>query len=63
MITDRTTSTGSEQMHQAFVETEAVIEHAAQGWKRSPQRAGDRGSMMDGVLTIRDICRHVIGSV
>jgi hypothetical protein len=63
MIADRTTSTGSEWRRQAFVETEAVIEQAAQGWKRRPQRAGDRGSMTDGGLIAKDTCRHVIGSV
>jgi hypothetical protein len=34
----------------AFVETEAVVEQAAQGRKRRPQRAGDQGSMTDGGL-------------
>jgi hypothetical protein len=46
MIADRTTSTGPERRHQAFMEMEAVVEQAAQGWM--PQRTGDQGSMMDG---------------
>jgi hypothetical protein len=41
-------STRSEWRRQAFVETEAVVEQAAQGRKRRPQRAGDQGSMTDG---------------
>jgi hypothetical protein len=32
MIADRTTNTVSEWRRQVFVETEAVIEQAAQGW-------------------------------
>jgi hypothetical protein len=36
MITDRMTSTGSEWRRQTFVETEAVIEQVAQGWKQRP---------------------------
>jgi hypothetical protein len=63
MIADRTTSTGSERRCQAFVETKAIIEQAAQGWKRSPQWAKDRGSMTDGDLITNDTCRHVIESV
>jgi hypothetical protein len=63
MIADRTMSTGSEWRRQTFVEMEAVVEQAAQGRKRRPQRAGDRGSMTDGGLIARDMCRPVIGSV
>jgi hypothetical protein len=36
---------------------------AARGRKWRPQWAGDQRSMMDGGLTARDTCHHVIGSV
>jgi hypothetical protein len=63
MIADWTMSTGSERRRQAFVETEAVVEQAAQGWKRRAQRARDRGSMTYRGLIMWDTCHHVIGSV
>jgi hypothetical protein len=63
MIADRTMSTGSKQRHQAFMEMEAVVEQAAQGWKWRRERAEDWGSMTDGGLTTRDTCYHVISSV
>jgi hypothetical protein len=63
MIADRMTSTGSERRHQAFVETEAVVERAARGRKQRLRWIGDRGSMKDGGMTARDTCCHVIGSV
>jgi hypothetical protein len=56
-------STGSERRRQTFVETEAVVEQAAQGWKRRAQRARDRGSKMYRGLIMWDTCHHVIGSV
>jgi hypothetical protein len=46
-----------------FVESEVIVEQAAQGQKRRPQWARGQGSMMDGGLITRDTCRHVIGSV
>jgi hypothetical protein len=63
MIAGTTTSTGSKWRRQAFVEMEAVVEQVARGRKRRPRWAGDRGSMTDGGLAVRDTCHHVIGSV
>jgi hypothetical protein len=37
MIADRMTNAGSERRHQALVETEAVVEQAAQQQKQMPQ--------------------------
>jgi hypothetical protein len=63
VIVDRTTSTGSKRRRQVMVETEAVIEQAAQGWKQRPRWARDQGSMTDEGLTARDTYRHVTGSM
>jgi hypothetical protein len=45
------------------MEMEAIVEQAAQGWKRRPQRDGDRGSMTVRGLIVKDMCHHVLGSV
>jgi hypothetical protein len=63
MVSDRMMSTRSEWRCQAFMEMEAIVEQAAQGWKRRPQRDGDRGSMMVRGLIVKDMCHHVLGSV
>jgi hypothetical protein len=63
MIADKMMIIGSEQRRHAFMETEAVLEQAAEGRKQRPQWARDPGSTTDRGLITRDMCHHVVGSV